>query len=562
MRRRNHKDTKTQRLLIVLISFVSLCLCGFSSQQSSPRNHIILLDASGSMKERYASGLRDWLIAPLLNSGAIASGDRVIVRTFDKRGSSDFIKEDPKRRYQGKLDRDQILAAIPASNESLGGRTAIEEALEISIADIQAFNLSGDTLIWLVTDNVQDETGSGDDPISPFYERIYNDPNFKNIYFFPLVREQETSALVMYVLDYNKTETTIPMPALMDQVGKAIGQRPVLFRPIRLSALDIDRSSILFEGENGDSRAADLEDSRIVVPLPAGQTLTGRLKFKLKSKFREWKIEQANISNAAVTIDYSPSLDLSEGESLQWQLDPRTLDIGPQETSKRTYAIDLASGGRALGSVAPSFWRSFFVEPEVKVPGMVRFEVEEPQLKLSFFDDAELADRIRRVKGLEEIEQFLMPRTMPASTRNLTLEIPILIKIEQPPRPIWLLVLILIVPLALVVGSLVTLNSRTRYKLKGPDGEKILSLRPIGSVPLLIADEQAGTLVRRFGALSVRSFPPFVLENGARQQRLSSSSGTFIVTNSDNNRAWTFSIEPLASGEKSEPVGSNDLFVS
>jgi hypothetical protein len=183
-------------------------------------------------------------------------------------------------------------------------------------------------------------------------------------------------------------------------------------------------------------------------------------------------------------------------------------------------------------------------------------------LKLSFFDDAELADRIRRVKGLEEIEQFLMPRTMPASTRNLTLEIPILIKIEQPPRPIWLLVLILIVPLALVVGSLVTLNSRTRYKLKGPDGEKILWLRPIGSVPLLIADEQAGTLVRRFGALSVRSFPPFVLENGARQQRLSSSSGTFIVTNSDNNRAWTFSIEPLASGEKSEPVGSNDLFVS
>jgi hypothetical protein len=532
------------------------------TQKSTARNHIFLLDASGSMKERYASGLRDWLIAPLLGSGVFNSGDRVIMRAFDKRGRADFIKDDPQRRYQGRFDRDAILAAIPDSSASIGRNTAIAEALEIGMADIQAFNLSGDTLIWLITDNVQDETGSGNDPISPFYEKIYNDPGFKFIYFFPLVREMEATALVMYVLDYCKTDSSLPMAGLMEQAGKAINHKPVLFRPIRLSALELERSSIMFEDESSGLRTAELEDNRIVVPLSAGQPLAGRIKFKLRSRFREWKIEQASVSNALVNIEPSPSLDLAEGESLQWQLDPRTLDIGPQETSKRVYAIDLASGGRTLNAVAPAFFQSFFIEPETKVPGIVKFEVENPQLKLSFFDDAELADKIRRVKGLEEIEQFLMPRTMPAATRNLTLEIPILIKIQQPPKPLWLLILIVLLPVILILGAILALNSRTQFRLSGPEGEKLLVLRPLASAPILIADEQAGTLIRKFGAFTVRALPPFVLNNGSRQQQISGHSSSFVITNSDNNRSWTFSIEALARSEKSEPAGKNDLFVS
>ncbi|MEW6733606.1 MAG: hypothetical protein AB1489_19915 [Acidobacteriota bacterium] len=525
------------------------------------RNHIILLDASGSMKAQYTAGLRDWLIAPLLESGVFQAGDRVILRTFDKRGNNQFVKDDPQRRYQGLYDRNAVLAAVPTAAESTGRNTAIPEALELALADLQTYNLTGDTLIWLVTDNVQDESGSGNDPISPFYQRIYNDPNFRFIYFFPLVREGETTALVMYMLDYCKTESLIPMPSLIAQVGKTIGHRPVLFRPIRLSALDLDRGSILYEKDDGTIQAAELEDGRIVVPLSAGSTLSGKLKFKLRSKFREWRIVQANVSNAQVVIEPSQSLDISEGDSLQWRLDPRTLDIGPQETSKRVYVIDLASG-RTLAAALPSFWQSFFAEPEVRVSGTVKFEILDPQLRLLFFDDTELADRIRRVKGLEEIEQFLLPRTIPTAARNLSLEIPILIKIAQPPRSLWLLIVPAGLLLLAMVGGLAMLRGQTPFRLLGPNGEALLKLRPLASVPLTIADEQVGVLVRRFGTFTVQTFSPWVLENGSQKQRLIDHSGAFVITNSDTNKSWSFSIEALADKEQSVPASNNDMFIS
>lgn len=524
------------------------------------RNHIILLDASGSMRPRYESGLRDWLIAPLLASGAFRAGDRVIVRTFDKRGNAEFVKEDAQRRYNGPFATDKILAVVPTAAESTGRATAIPEALSLALADARAFSLSGDTLIWMITDNVQDEPGSLNDAIAPFYEKIYNDPDFKFIYFFPLVRAGESEALVMYVLNYAKSEPTEPAAKLMEATGKAIGFRPVLFRPIRLQALELDRAGITFEGAEGGAQGVELEDGRVVVPLAAGQPLTGRIRFKLRSRFREWKIESAQVSNATVAVEPSPALDLGEGEQLQWQLDPRTLEVGPQETSKAVYAIDLASG-RALNALEPGFLQSFFIEPEVRVAGVVRFEIVEPQMKLAFFDDAELAERIRRVKGLEEIERFLLPRTLPAAARNLALEIPIVIKVAQPARPVWVLVVVGILALGAIMAGLVMLNARTVYRLCGPDGERYVKLRMFGSVPLHIGDEPVGVLMRRFGTFKIRCYAPYVLENGAREQRLSETNSAFVITNSDDNRCWNFSIEPMArAGSTAAP--SDDMFVS
>jgi hypothetical protein len=530
------------------------------AQTQTQRNHIILLDGSGSMKPYYQTGLRDWLIAPLLSNNVFQSSDKVILRTFDRRGNKNFVKEDTQRRYQGQFNKENVLAAVPTVAESNGQFTAIAEGLEIAIADIESYNWSGDTFIWLVTDNVQDTNGSGDEPISPFYEKIYTDPNFRSIYFFPVVREGNSGALVMYMLGYAKEDNPLPMPSLMDGVGKSIGTRPVLFRPIRLSALELDRSNITLETEDGSTQTADLEDGCIVVPLANGRSLAGRIKFKLRSRFREWRIEQANVSNATVTMERSDALDIAETETLQWQLDPRTLDLGPQETSKKVYIINLASG-RQISALSPSFWQSFFVEPEIKVKAKVRFEVKDPQLKLAFFDDADLADKIRRVKGLEQIEDFLLPRSIPATERDLALEIPLMIKIAQPPRPIWALVLLGVTLLGAMVGTVFLFASQTTYKLTSPDGEKILKMRLIATVPLTISQEQVAILTRRFGAFKVKSFMPYVLEGELTEQRLSEYNSAFTITNSENKRTWNFSLESIASS-KQKPDNDNDFFVS
>lgn len=540
-------------LLLGLVALLFIAPINIFADSQPIKNHIILLDASGSIKGQYQNGLREWLIAPLLSNGVFQSGDRVILRTFDKRGNKNFIKDDPQRRYQGQFNKENVLAAVPTTEQITGRFTAIAEALEIAIADIQEYNWSGDTLIWLVTDNIQDESGSGDDPISPFYEKIYTDPNFRNIYFFPLVKEGSPGALVMYMLDYAKKDNQLPMQGLAESVGKTIGHRPVLFRPIRLSALELDRSNITLETEDGSTQGVELEDGCIIVPLANGHSLSGRIKFKLRSKFKEWRIEQANVSNATVTIEPSDSLDIAAGDALQWQLDPKTLDLGPQETSKKVYIINLASG-RQISALTPTFWQSFFIAPEIKVKAKVRFEVKEPQLKLAFFDDAELADKIRRVKGLEKIEDFLLPRSIPATERDLALEIPLMIKIAEPPRPIWVLVLIGVALIAGLAGLILLLTSKTAYKLTGPDGEKLLKLGLIASVELTIGQEQVGVLTRRFGGLKAKSFIPFVLEGELTEQRLNQHSSTFTITNSETKRTWNFSLETISS----KPSSDND----
>jgi hypothetical protein len=514
------------------------------AQSANVRNHIILLDGSASMKGHYQAGLRDWLMSPLLSSGVFQANDKVILRTFDKRGNKNFLANDPQRRYQGQFNKEAVLTSVPTSQDSNGQLTAIAEGLEIAIADIGSYNWSGDTLIWLITDNIQDESGSGNDPISPFYEKIYTDLNFRNIYFFPLVREGSPGALVMYMLDYAKKDNQLPMPSLMDSVSKAIGHRGVLFRPIQLSSLELDRSGITLETEDGATQPVELEDGGIVVALGQGRSLSGRIKFKLRSKFKEWRIEQANISNAKVTIEPSEALDLKADDKLEWKLDPRTLDLGPQETSKKVYIINLASG-RQISALKPDFWQSFFVEPEIKVKAKVRFEVKDPQLKLSFFDDAELADRIRRVKGLEKIEDFLLPRSIPSVARDLVLEIPLLIKVQQPPRPIWILVLLGIAFLGVSVGLVFLATSQTQYKLTGPDGEKILKLRLIATIPLTISQEQVGQLTRRFGSFQVKTFTPYLVDNELTAQRLNDYNSTFILVNSETKQIANFSLESI-----------------
>ncbi len=503
------------------------------------QSHLILLDTSGSMKSKYMAGLREWLVRPLLTS-SILPGERVLMRGFDKRGSRGFIKDDPQRYYNGLLDVEQVLAVIPSADRINGALTSIPEALDLGLADLEAYGLSDNTLIYLITDNVQDESGSANDSIAPFYEKIYNDPRFKNIYFFPIVREGDTDALVMYVLNY-ATDQTQGFPEKMEALGKALGHRPVLFRPIRLTSLELDRSSLLVEGEDGIATAADFEDGRIVFNVDAGRAISGRLKFRLKSRFKEWKIERAIVTDASVEL--TESAYILSGDRLKWSLDPKTIELNPQQTSSTIYTIDLSSGG-TVETAAPGFIDSFFIEPVCTVNGMVSFRIDEPVLRLAFFDDPELASRIRRVKGLEQIEEFLMPRRLPPSSRALELKIPILIKIRQPVKPKWALALALgAVSVCVLTLGLLIARPKT-FQLNAAGESRIVKLRLFARVRLDVNGQELGVLTRTLGGFRLLLHEPFLAENGTRRSRIAVTDN-FAVSNSEDNRIYRFSVEPL-----------------
>src|SRR6185295_7965856 len=74
------------------------------------RTHLILLDSSSGMKQRYVDNLRCWLVEPLLTSTAFAADDRIILRWFDQRGNSNFDPNDRQRKYDGKFDAAAVSA--------------------------------------------------------------------------------------------------------------------------------------------------------------------------------------------------------------------------------------------------------------------------------------------------------------------------------------------------------------------------------------------------------------------------------------------------------------------
>lgn len=505
------------------------------------QTHLILLDTSGSMRSRYENGLKEWLVRPLLTNSTFQPGDHVLVRGFDKRGDHNFIKDDPQRYYNGLLDIEKILSTLPPSERIDGARTSIPEALDLGLVDLNSYGLSESALIYLITDNIQDESGSGDDPIAPFYEKIYNDPRFKNIYFFPIVREGDAGALVMYVLNYTTGQGLANFPEKMDVLGRAIGQRAVLFRPIRLTSLEIDRSSLVIEGEDGLATVPDFEDGRIVFTVDAGRSISGRIRFRLKSRFKEWKIEAASVTDATVELVQSPYL--VTGDRLRWSLDPKTIELDPQQTTRQLYTIDLSSGG-TVETYRPGFIESFFIEPVSTVNGMVSFRIDEPVLKLAFFDDPELASKIRRVQGLEQIEQFLLPRSLPPSGRVLELQIPVLIKIRQPVKPVWMIFLALGLVSICLLAIGVLLAKPKAFKLDMAGESRVVRLRPFAAVRLDVKGEEIGRLTRTLSGFKLSLHAPFLAENGTHRSRIADTDN-FAISNSEDNRVYNFSIEPF-----------------
>ncbi|MDW8413032.1 MAG: hypothetical protein RMM17_10155 [Acidobacteriota bacterium] len=504
------------------------------------KHHVIVLDVSKSMRPHYRAGLRDYLLRPMLESSVFQSGEKIILRGFDRRKRRSFLENDPQRYYYGAFDSSKVLAAVPAMEDVLGAFTSIPEGLDLAVADIDAFGLGKNCIIYLITDNWQDETGSGDDPVEPFYQKMYGEAKFKNIYFFPIVRDT-AGALVMYVLNYSTDSGIDNFPALMEQLGKAIGHRPILFRPIRLASLELDRGSLKVETVEGELLPAEFEDARVVFAVDAGSALSGKIMFRLRSRFKEWRIDSARVSDAVVMLDESPYL-LTEGQ-LRWKVDPKTLEVAPQQTTQRVYVIDLASGGDILTQKV-SFLESFFVEPVSTVKGEVVFKIEDPAFTLAFYDDAELTAKIKRVRGLEHIERFLLPAGIQQADKTLEINIPIVVKIRQPVRPLWMLVTAASVPFILLVLLVISFMKPKTYKLVFAGTTTSVRLKPLAYIKLRFADKEIGELRRTFSGFKVELFDPFVSESGAKVT-LPAQGGEIYVSSTEDNKTYSLSIEPV-----------------
>src|SRR5215213_9096330 len=196
-----------------------------SGQSSGGKCHVLLLDVSGSMKNRYGRDLKSWLIQPLLASSGFNPKDRVLERWFDHRGNTEFSADDNQRRYFNNMDAQAVLNQVPTAQDAMGLDTDLSEAINLALADIKNLQIQGDVLIWMLTDNVQDVRGRGD--ANELYQNIKDNENFRAAYLFPLVKEKdgrppEESAMILYLLAYSSNPSAFKLDNIAESASKNI----------------------------------------------------------------------------------------------------------------------------------------------------------------------------------------------------------------------------------------------------------------------------------------------------------------------------------------------------
>lgn len=230
-----------------IISFtVGLFLCCMSLTLGQEKKQItFLFDNSGSMSGYYREHSSSFLtFATSLVKNSINSNDDISVMLFSKTELKRGIKS-PVSIFTGKGDNlisDMLLKQFQLARGTDGqlGNTDLIEALDSAVRRFE--NKQG--IIWMLTDNINDVSGTGDSSYYNtllFYSRLKNDSNFRKILMFPIPEKVSEGGYisygyVVYGIIYSKTPLSQIELEKFHFYLTNVGIKP---KPITLKPLDV-----------------------------------------------------------------------------------------------------------------------------------------------------------------------------------------------------------------------------------------------------------------------------------------------------------------------------------
>lgn len=561
--------------------------CLTSAQEKKPKTHVFLFDESGSMEHdhRY-DHIKEWLVGPLLKSGAFEPGDRVVVRWFSQvtpqtpEGTKHGLKVENKE-----YSEQTVLANVPGPHDARGGNTDIPQALDLVLEDINdRYKIQGDVLIWIVTDNNQDKHPTSGDAsaqasdITPFYQKINERKGklFRAAYLFPLVKEGNTpilrdeNAMIMYLLHYSAAQQPDIRPEETDRLARAVAKNidnPVI-------AWFISESSFVpsFEGVSDDDVEFDQGSGVIQIkqPLPEGQESTRDFKFKLKSLARQRNVsgqiakerfvvslpdgieapgstpddatttpQDEPLAEGAQPVAAQPAagngVSAGDGASSSWSasIRPQNLSLKPDETSPPFTATLTAPALRPTGF--GGFWAAVFNSTSDPFTGQLQFELNNLQAELQQ-DDSPLF-HVNNTKYIKDIVQKSVEKPRPFSY-----DVQFVVGYNSGWRRALaggLAALLIVFAVGLVVG----LRSRTRYELTTPTGEeRALALPLVGKEYVTLDGERAAVISKRFGRLSVAPVGNYRVDGATAARTFPDGGGDFALERQDEGRKYNYSL--------------------
>ena len=157
----------------------------------------------------------------------------------------------------------------------------------------------------------------------------------------------------------------------------------------------------------------------IVRGLKEGQPLRGRFEMRVRSRFDEWRVSDAQVE--ATRLDKLESADFPNIDGqMAARLTPTRVSVDPRSATSITYALDLGELNEPQTPKAPFFkLAAFNPDGHGVVQGRIVLRIGNPKLTLQIFNDDATTQAVKSVFHLEDIGYFV-PRA--AAGRELRLD--------------------------------------------------------------------------------------------------------------------------------------------
>lgn len=409
-------------------------------------NFVFLFDNSGSMSGYYRESNSAFkLFAKALMKNSLKAGDNASVMLFTKNDAARKI-ESPKTIFSGpsaNFNADAVIKDFTLMRGKDGdfGTTDLIEALDKGIA-----SLDGNTgIIWLITDNINDNSGSGDSSYFntlQFYQRLRSDANIKKIMLFPIpekVTEAGYTSLgyVAYAIVYSKENFTQLHFEVFDKMIRDVGikQKAITLKPQdigtivlqpRVATGRITEGKLFFDGKT--LRGFGFEEGEKV-----RETFND---LSLKSNLYPYIIKSANLN---VHLDDFKSSDYSVKSLGTQQITPSTVSNVSPEGEVTGFNLIFN-----LPEITPKFSFNTIFKEDFSIGGNLVLEVSQTDIAL----DQNYINSFKDLFALQSIPEIFQPSL---KDKKIVTTIPLEIKMKYGPWRLFVLIgLISLVVLILV----------------------------------------------------------------------------------------------------------------
>lgn len=518
-------------------------------------NFVFMFDNSGSMSGYYRESNSAFkLFAKALIKNSLKEGDKANVMLFTKSDTKRKI-ESPKVIFNGgynDFNADNMMKnfQLMRGNDGDFGTTDLIEALDKGIA-----SLDGNTgIIWLITDNINDNSGSGDSSYQntlAFYQRLRNDVNIKKILLFPIpekVTEAGYSSLgyVAYAIVYSKENFSQLHFEVFDKMIRDVGikQKAITLKPQDIGTIvlqpkvavgRITENKLYFDGKT--LRGFGFEEGEKVK-----ETFND---LSLKSNLYPYIIKSANLN---VHLEDFKSSDYSVKSLGTQQITPSTVSNVSPEGEVTGFSLIFN-----LPEITPTFSFNTIFKEDFSIGGNLILEVSQTDIAL----DQNYINSFKDLFALQSIPEIFQPSL---KDKKIVTAIPLEIRMKYGPWRLFVLIgLISLIVLILVFFVIMIMKKKHFTLVIDNRDEQDISLSAFSSYDVSHNYSlNLGTLKKTLMGQIKFTYSKFTTEPG-RTTLMRDSLPVLIEYEDDNLKKTSVQIMiKEADGKASESAYSND----